>query len=151
MTAFETDLLSDLICRKHKCLTQLRDMGQKQLELVRAGTMAELLDVLSAKHRLLARLQRIERALIPFRGQNPDQRHWRTDRQRQQSAQRLQQCESLLSQIMAQETQSEHQLTQRRDQLATQLQGLQRSGEASVAYAAQSYPRGGQLDLSSEC
>jgi hypothetical protein len=78
MTAFDTDLLSDWIRRKHNCLLHLRDLGRRQLELVRDGGMSELLDVLAAKQQLLVELQRVERGLDPFRGQDPDARPWGT-------------------------------------------------------------------------
>ena len=35
--------------RKHACLVRLRDMGQRQFELIEAGNMTALLDLLSAK------------------------------------------------------------------------------------------------------
>jgi hypothetical protein len=150
MTTSDTDLLSELIARKHDCLTQLREMGSRQLELVRSGTIVELLDVLSAKQRALTRLQQIEKELDPFRDQDPDLRRWRTTQQRQQCAKQVEQCESLLREIMAKEKQSESELAVRRDDAATQLQGIHQSGKARGAYTAQSRSQTARLDLSCE-
>ena len=44
--------------------------------------MSGLLDVLSAKHRPLGELRRIERALEPFRGEDPDERRWASPAER---------------------------------------------------------------------
>jgi len=150
MTGFETDLLSALIHRKLDLLTQLRDMGRKQLELVREGSLTELLDVLSTKQRVLLQLQRIERELDPFRNQDPETRVWRTSDARQRCSQELAQCELLFKEIVAQEKESEQELIRRRDETAIQLQGVHRASRARGAYATVTTARGGgpsHLDL----
>lgn len=150
MTTFETDLLAELIGRRCDCLRELRDMGRWQLELIGKGTMTELLDLLSTKQRLLGELQRIERGLDPFRGQDPQARRWRSPERRQQCARQLEECESLVEEIVDRERQSERELTRRRDEVAAQLQGLHRAGQARGAYTAQPGPGVSQIDLSSE-
>jgi flagellar biosynthesis/type III secretory pathway chaperone len=89
MTAPETDLLAQLIQSKLDCLSQLRRMGDKQLELVKADRITELLDLLAAKQRLLAELRRIERGLDPFRDQDPDDSQRQLMRRRDEVAARL--------------------------------------------------------------
>jgi len=143
-----TDLLSDLIRRKHNCLLHLHDLGQRQLGLVRRGSMDELLDVLAAKQHLLVELQRIERGLDPFRHQDPDQRIWHSAEDRQRCAQQLARCDALLAEIMAQEKQSEQELIRRRDEAARQLQGAHTAALARRAYA-EGRPATAGLDLTS--
>ena len=150
MTALETDLLAELIRRKLDCLVELRDMGAKQLEFVRAGRITELLDLLSAKHRLLIRLERIEEELAPFRGQAPEGRTWRTPDGRRECARQVEQCEALLGEIVVREKQSECELTRRRDTLASQLQGFHLASQARGAYAALSRADASRIDLTSE-
>jgi len=150
MTAPETDRLAELIERKCACLIRLRDMGDKQLTLVRRGEIAELLDVLAAKQRFLMELRQIERALDPFREQPPDSRHWRAPEDRQKCAEQLAQCETLLGQIITQEKQSEGELTRRRDDAAARLQGTHVASRARKAYTSRSQPEANQLDLLSE-
>jgi hypothetical protein len=143
----ETDLLAALIDQKRDCLGRMRDLGSRQLELVRGGEMTALLDVLAAKQRLIGQLQRIERALDPFRNQDADTRHWRTPDDRQRCAARLAECESLLAEIIRREKQGENELTLRRDAAARQLQGAHIAAQARGAYVATA-PRGmSQLDL----
>ncbi|MFH1921457.1 MAG: hypothetical protein ABIP48_16450 [Planctomycetota bacterium] len=150
MMALETDLLAELVRGKLDCLGRLRDMGTKQLELVRADRIAELLDLLAAKHRVLVELQKIEKGLAPFRGQAPERRTWRTPEARRECARHLDACEAVLGEIVAQEKQSELELTRRRDRLSAQLQGVHLASQARGAYTAQS-PRGvTSVDLISE-
>lgn len=150
MTAHETDLLAELIRRKVDCLARLHDMGEKQIEFVRADRITELLHVLAAKQRVLIELQRIERELAPFCDQAPDKRQWRTSEGRRECAQQLEQCESLLGKIVAQEKESEGELIRRRDELAARLQGIHLASQARGAYTAQSAPDAGRLDFLSE-
>jgi hypothetical protein len=147
MPALETDLLSDLIQKKRSCLVQLRDMGGKQLELAREGEITHLLELLAAKQHVLAQLQKVERQLDRFRGQDPQQRHWRTSQERQACAGNQAECERLLAQIVIQEKQSEQELIQRRDEAAAQLSGAHSASQARGAYLAQPWSRAGQLDL----
>jgi hypothetical protein len=150
MTEYDTDVLADLIARKLDCLTRLQDMGRKQLALVRDGDMTQLLDVLGVKQRVLWELQRIERAMDPFRGQDPDQRRWRTTEKRKETAQLLERCETLLDEIVANEKQSEHELLRRRDEAAARLQGTHLASRARGAYVPSSPSVSRQLDLASE-
>ena len=146
MTALDTDRLAELIHRKRSCLAQLRDMGRKQLELVRGGAMTELLDVLALKQRLLVQLHQIERALDPFRGQSPEARRWPRPCDREKCAQELTECETLLGEIVAQEKRSEADLIRRRDEAAARLRGAHVAGLARGAYGAESQADVNQLN-----
>jgi hypothetical protein len=150
MTAPDTDILADLVRAKRSCLIQLRDAGRRQLELIDGGNMTALLDLLAAKQRTIAQLQRIERALDPFRGQDPERRRWRTLQDRAACSEQLQQCEMLLGEIISQEKCSEGSLTRRRDEAAVRLQGAHLAGVARGAYTAQPQFNVSQLDLLSE-
>lgn len=150
MTVLETDLLADLIRQKLDCLMRLRDVGKKQLELVGAGRITELLDVLSAKQHVLMDLKRIEAELDPFRGEDPDRRQWRSPEQRQRSAEELRTCETLLGEIVTREKEGEQELIRRRDEAAAQLRGAHLASEARGAYLEQARPGPFQIDLSSE-
>jgi hypothetical protein len=150
MTANETDILKDLIRVKRECLLQLRDMGRKQLATIDEGNMTSLMDVLAAKQRPLFTLQRIERALDPFRSQDPEQRVWRSPADRVQCAEQLQQCETLLAEIVSQEKCCEAALIRRRDEAAAQLQDAHLAGHARHAYLPEADAPMSELDLFSE-
>jgi len=147
MPALDTDLLAELIRDKRECLLQLRDMGRRQLELIDEANMTALLDVLMAKQRPLQELQQIERALDPFRDQDPDQRRWRTGEDRRLCTEQLQQCERLLAEIISQEKCSEGALLRRRDEAASRLQSAQLAGQARQAYTAEPHRQTEQIDL----
>ncbi|NQT37266.1 MAG: hypothetical protein HQ581_07245 [Planctomycetes bacterium] len=147
----ETELLAQGVERKYECLEQLRDLGRRQMALVDQGEMATLLDVLAAKQRLLVRLQQIEKALDPFRDQDARQRQWVSESQRLACAEKLNGCQELLREIVAQEKQSEQRLIRRRDEAAIQLQGVHAARQACGAYGDKlDHNNAGQIDLLSD-
>jgi hypothetical protein len=150
MTFLQTDLLSDLVQQKHRCLEHLCAMGHKQLELVRRGSMTELLDLLAAKQQLLLQVQRIDRDLEPFRDQDPEDRDWRSPEGRQQCAAAASACEALLVQIINQERESETELIRRRDEAAAQLEETHTASQARASYLGRLHVGAGQLNLTSE-
>ena len=150
MSVLETDQLAELIDRKHTCLTELRKIGRRQLELVRGGEMTALLDVLAVKQRLIERLQSVERELAPFRSQSPQGRKWPTELHRQRCAKQIDMCEAILGEIMQQEKLGESELVQRRDEAAARLDGAHRAGKVRGAYMAAQRQHTGRLDLASE-
>lgn len=150
MPPTDTDALTALIRRKRDHLLTLREMGKRQLEFVADGEMTRLLDVLAAKQRVLNDLQRVERALDPFRDQDPEARVWRNGEARAACAGLLDQCQELLRETVEQERQSEAALTVRRDEAAVRLHGAHAAGCARGAYSNLGHPNVSQLDLSSE-
>jgi len=145
-----TETLAALIREKRDCLLTLREMGRRQLELIDADNMTALLEVLAAKQRALLALQRVERALDPFRDQDPEQRRWPSADDRRRCAEELQQCETLLGEIVAQEKCSEGALIRRRDETAQRLQGAHRAHHARGAYTSGARGETHQLDLHSD-
>ncbi len=150
MTASPTDTLAQLICAKHQCLLQVRELGRRQLDLIEAADMTGLLEVLSTKQHAISQLQRIEKALDPFRDQDPDRRRWHSSEDRQRCAEQLKQCEALFGEIVSQEKCSEGELIRRRDEAATRLQDAHLGGQVRGAYTSQPTPHVNQLDLQSE-
>jgi len=121
MTLSDTQVLAELIRAKRACLAALRDLGRKQLELIGAGNMTGLLDLLAAKQPAVGRLQQIEQALEPFRGQDPESRRWPSPEDRRLAAGEAAECESLLAEILSQEKCAEAELLRRRDETALRL------------------------------
>ena len=148
MTEFDTDLLARLVTRKRECLLKLRTLVGKQLELATDGSVSSLLDVLSSKQRVIVQLQDVEKALSPFRNQDPDQRQWRNPPAREECSRQLAECEELMGQIMSEERKSEEEMIHRRDETARQLQGAHQADRARGAYAAESQAAVRQIDLS---
>lgn len=149
----KTDALVQLVHARYLCLTQLRDMGQRQRALLDEGDITSLLDLLSAKQRPLMDLQRIEKALHPFRNEDPEKRLWRTPAERAACAQEIEACERLLREIVGQEKLCETALVAQRDEAAVRLQGFRSAGQAFGAYNAVSQGQMNhvnQIDLSSE-
>ncbi len=145
-----TERLAEIIADRHQLLEQMRQLARRQSVLIQEGDMTRLMSLLSSKQKLMNQLQEIERRLDPFRSQDPDSRQWRSPHERTRCRQQAERCEALLSEIMLEEKQCEAQLQQRRDQTATQLQGLNTASQATHAYTRNPAAPRGHLDLSSE-
>jgi len=145
-----TDNLARLVGKKHELLAQLRDVGRRQLELIEAGDLTQLLRLLASKQRLLTGLHAVERQLDPFRRDDPERRPWRTGAERLRCAELAEACNALLADVVAGEKQSESRMRLRRDEAAVRLQGVHQATQARQAYFQPTgvhEPR--QLDLSS--
>ena len=150
MTPLDTDILADLIGRKHDLLLQLLDLGRRQLELIEANDLTQLLKLLASKQKLLTELQTLERHLDPFRLQDPEARVWRAAQDRDRCAQLASHCEAVRAEIVQAERMSETRLTFRRDEAATRLQGVHQASQVRHAYSEHVENDRRQLDLSSE-
>ena len=137
MNTLDTDNLADLINKRHRCLTQLRDLGRKQAELIATGEMGPLLRLISVKNQLITALQTVEQELSPYHIQDPEQRVWPSAEARAQCASQADACRELLAEVMDLERQNEMNMVQRRDHVAQQLQAAQAAGTARGAYQAQ--------------
>ncbi len=135
-----TELLAELIDRKHQVLVQLRDAGRRQAEVVRGGDTSALLKLLAAKQYLIAALQQVERDTTPFRGEDPDQRVWRQPDDRARCARQAAECNDLLAEVIALEKESAEQMVARRQDVADQLQRVHAAGQVRSAYEAQRRP-----------
>ena len=76
MTDLSTNALAELMAKRRKCLTQLRDLGLRQTELIAAGEMSDLLKLIAAKQQLIVALQSLEKRLAPFQKQDAERREW---------------------------------------------------------------------------
>ena len=132
-----TTLLADLIRRKHGLLVQLRDIGQRQKEVVDRGETATLLQLLATKQNMITLLQQVECELAPFHGEDPDERRWPAADARARCAQQAAECNRLLEEIVGLERQSADRMTARRNDVAAQLKQVYAAGQARDAYKAQ--------------
>ncbi len=145
-----TDVLAQLIDTKVELLSQLRQLAARQVELVEAGDMTRIMNLLAVKQRLLNAVDQIERQLDPFRTEDAEQRAWQSPAHRQRARDASARCDALLQEIMTVERSCEAQLFQRRDQAAEQLQGMHFSAQVASAYLAAHDSSGRQFDASCE-
>lgn len=148
--ALATDRLADFIGRKHAILQQIHALSEQQPGLIREGEMTRLMNVLSAKERLLAQLRSVERELDPFRDQDPEQRVWRRPEDRRRCQEVAADSERLLQEIMEIEKRSEQSLAERRDRAAKRLHQAHSGNEVRAAYTRAAPVSGSRLDLTSE-
>lgn len=136
MTDLSTHNLAELMVKRRKCLTQLRDLGLRQAQLIAAGEVTELLRLASAKQQLIVALQALERGLAPFQEQDPESRPWESAEARARCASDAALCRELIQQVMTMEQEGERQMTARRDDVAHQLRSVAAGGRVREAYGA---------------
>lgn len=144
-TEYLTDRLAKLVEAKLSCLTQLRDLSSKQLDLIRRSEMSVLMNVLAAKQRTLTTLQRLEAAIDPYRDENPEERPWRTPELRSRCSENNTRCDTLLQEIVKIEKESEATLVSRQAEVSHALQGMHAASEARGAYADDATEPGGGI------
>jgi hypothetical protein len=136
-TELSTTRLADLISKRRRCLEQLRDLGQRQADLIAAANMADLMRLLSAKQQLIVALQALEKELGPFHDEDPDSRLWSSPAERARCAADADHCRRLIQEVMALEQAGERQMTVRRDEAACQLRAVHAAGRVRQAYERQ--------------
>ncbi len=146
----QSERLAELIERRHRYLTLMRDLGLEQSALIDSGEMTRLLRVLAGKQRVMMELERVERELDPFRPQTAEERQWRSLELRDRCRRQIEESKALLAEIVAQEKQGEGELQRRRDEAAERLAGAHFAHQAHAAYQSQPSSTVSQLDLASE-
>jgi hypothetical protein len=131
-----TDRLALLVSQRRRCLLQLRDLSGRQSALIDAGDMVGLMPLISAKSQLIEALRKIEQGLAPFQAQDPEQRAWPTAAAREACAADAEAGRALLQEVMAAERANERRMTDRRDEVAFQLQRLVDATHVRRSYEA---------------
>lgn len=134
MSRLATDNLAELICKKHQLLVQLREVGCKQGALVERGNSQSLLQLLSAKQHLINGLQLVERHLRPYHAEDPNDRLWRSQEDRQRCADLSDECRLLLAEVVEMERDQERRIQEHRNALAGQLQQAGKAQKVVDAY-----------------
>ena len=132
-----TERLAELIRKKHRVLVQLREVGQRQTDLVTSGDIASLLKLLSAKQQLISALHGLEHELTPYYAEDPEQRVWSSAEDRARCAQEATECNTLLEDIVRMEKSGAEKIIARRDEVAGQLQQVHAATYVRSAYEAQ--------------
>lgn len=141
-----TEQLSELIHRKHEVLAQLRDLGQRQQEVVQQGETSTLLKLLATKQTMIVALQNVEQELAPFHAEDPEQRVWPSREARSQCARQAAECNRLLQEIVELERYCGERMTLRRNEVAAQLRHVNTAGQARDAYEANRVSSAGRGD-----
>lgn len=129
-----TDQLFELIRKKHQVLSQLREVGLRQLELVEGGDVSTLLTLLGAKQQLITGLQTLEQELAPFYSEEPDRRIWHSAEHRAECARKADQCNMILKEVVALEKRVAERMSARRNEVAEQLQQAHNANHVRGAY-----------------
>jgi hypothetical protein len=146
----ETQRLAQLIDARHGLLVELRQLAERQADLIREGDMGRLFSLLAVKQGRLNELVRVDRQLDPFRAENPDDRCWHAPGARESCRELVARSAALLEEITRIERTCESDLIQRRDATAAVLQGMHQGSQATQAYGSMEMISGSQFDMSCE-
>ena len=129
-----TQTLDQLIDARLSCIVRLEEYSKRQAKLVEDQEITTLLDLLAEKQKTLALLERIERAIDPFRDEDPEQRKWASPELRIRCSEKSEKCETLLAQIFERDRRSEQLLSAKRDHAAQMLQETHHASQTRGAY-----------------
>ena len=132
--AMRTENLAKLMRRKRDLLAQMLKVGLRQQELIEQEGITDLLKLLSAKQQLIDAVIQTEQALNEFRNEDPEQREWSSAEARTACAKDAEDCRRLYEQIVHLETEQEEKLSNRRDNIATQLRSIQSTQSVHKSY-----------------
>jgi hypothetical protein len=147
-----TNRLAALVTQKALLVQELHKLVNKQQQMI-YNQEVDLIPLLAVKQRVLETLQEVDRAMDPFRTQDPDRRQWTSLDARQACRHEADQCEAIFRQVLLIEHDCTQALQQQQEKTRQQLQGSVAAGQATRAY--QQSTRGNHhhpphLDLTSE-
>ena len=135
MTPLDTDILADLIHGKHGLLLQLRDLGRRQLELIEANDLTQLLKLLASKQKTIDRAAVDSNAdWIRFVAGSGDPRvaHGRRPRPLRSNGGGVRSRQG--GDRAGRTNERDSRLTFRRDEAASRLQGVHQASQIRHAY-----------------
>jgi len=142
--------LARLVARKREVLAGLLQLARKQRLLADESELTPLLALLAGKQRLLNELETLERALDPYRSDEPDERIWDSPAERARCADDAELCRGLLRELIALEQECEQRLTSRRDETAQRIDKAHSVHATRQAYASAGDHAAPRLDLTSD-
>ncbi len=134
MDELTTDHLLELIERKLHLLSVIKQMSVQQTELIRCDEVESLLALLARKNEAMDGLQRVQKQLAPFQSQNADSRIWKSESDRRQCREMVQQCEQLLADLISLENMAVRTLSDERAVIGDQLRMMQSAHSIHKAY-----------------
>ncbi len=144
--------LSELISRRRTILSQLLEIGGRQMEVIAAGRMTELMGLLAEKQQPLQQLGEISTLLREAAQDDPQARQWESAESREKCRVQQQQCEQMHIELLAIEAQCETALSESRESLQQRLGQIDSANQAANKYVdSEAIPTlGNRLDLSSD-
>ncbi len=130
-----TEQLARLVNAKRQVLKIVVQLAERQVELIGAGQIEDLMKLLAAKQTVLAQLQTLERELAPYRDDDPEQRAWASPAARAACQAEAAQANTLIASSLELERKAESLMLARRDAAGHTLSTFQAATDARAAYA----------------
>lgn len=134
MTNQELHALLEYFGQEQACYTSLLDLSRKQEQYIENKEIDELLSVLSEKQKILLKLEKIERDLLPYKQEWQTVREGLDENDRQVLDIALSTVEELLSELIDLEKKSEKLLAECREETHRQLDDVIKGNSVHRAY-----------------
>ena len=121
MDSLGTTRLLELAEQKHHLLTQLRELSIEQSQLAEQRSAEELLSLLSRKSDTIEILTRVQESLKPFQAQQPEERKWPSESERDRCRSLFVQSEKIIAEILVIDNQTLGEMSLQRDLIGQQL------------------------------
>ncbi|GHT32050.1 hypothetical protein FACS1894214_3760 [Planctomycetales bacterium] len=132
--------LYSLMQNEESVLTRLYSQSLTQLEIVRGGDTARLIEFLARKQQTVAEFEELQQQLAPHRNILPEQRKWKNENERKQTEELISRCGELLKMIVENDTASTGELSSQKDEVEKQLNRIQQNVQVNLTYAKQAAP-----------
>ncbi len=144
--------LLELFEQRWSTLSELLEIGKRQIAAIESERMSELMRLLSEKQTPLNRLVEFATSIRQAADDDPATRKWDSEETRERCRRRQQECEQLHLELLAIEAECETALIESREFIQKKLDRVDAGQQAANSYAhSQATPtQGGQLDLSSD-
>ena len=129
-----TEQLAKLVSAKRQVLKIVVQLGVRQVEMIEAGQVEDLLKLLAAKQTVLSQLQALERELAPYRDDDPERRDWTSPAARAACQAEASEANALIARSLELEKRAETLMVSRRDAAEQTLSAFQAASDARVAY-----------------
>jgi hypothetical protein len=130
-----TEQLATLVSAKRQVLKIVVQLAERQVEMIGAGRIEDLMKLLAAKQTVLAQLQTLERELAPYRDDDPERREWASQAARAACQAEAEEANGLIARSLELERQAETLMIARRDAAGQALSSFQAASDARTAYA----------------
>jgi len=130
----DSEHLFQLVGQKLERLEQLYAWSGNQMAYVETENMGAILEILASKQRLLFEIEGIDRQIVGYHVDDPEERVWPTQEMRAQCRERISQCDRLVREILECDRIATECLTEKKKAAKQQLQQFVDTTHVQGAY-----------------
>ena len=118
-------------------LERLHSVSERQLKFVQEGDISMLNQLFGHKYKLIEERDRINRQLEPHLSVPPEERHWNSGTEKQETEAVRTHCEQLLAEILRIDQQGIQIMSEQKSAVEDQLRRIHQGSRLHAAYSKQ--------------